>query len=174
MEEENIEKISPTDAAIELTARNEEGKYIIGDFNGQEERKSLTQVVEILAQIDLSKEDSEGYKKLRNALGMIGAYDKYGYINEQSKIRSFNEFVQKCNSGDLELARMYVNKFFGKMDTFERSQIDDKFSQGMQEWIESSRGRLKPSTMSMETLTRGALNNNVRKFRCKRFRFGRR
>ena len=59
---------------------------------------------------------------------MIGAYDRYGYLRPQEKIDKMSELYEKCNNGDMVPAKMFVNKFFGKMDLGSRALLEEKIS----------------------------------------------
>ena len=153
--------ISANEAVKMLMEQDENGNYKIGDLSGTSERENLTRIVKILNQIDLTKADEKGFENLRKALGMIGAYDRYGYIGPQEKNNKLSEFYEKSKNGDMSPARMYVNKFLGNMDAFSRSKIDDKFSDIMRIWIETSEETLgRDVNISMEKLTKEALSND--------------
>ena len=157
------EKITANEAIQKLLEKGENGSYKIGQLSGSLERENLTQVVSILNQIDLTKEDEKGFKDLRKALGIIGAYDRYAYLGSEGKINTLREFNEKSQNGDLAPARMYVNKFLGNMDAFSRAQIDDKFSDIMEMWVEVSGGMIKKNgTVFFKDVTKNALDSGVR------------
>ena len=158
------EKISVNEATKMLTEKDENGEYKIGDFSKESERENLTQVVKILNQIDLDKADEKEFDDLRKALGMIGAYDRYGYLMPQDNISKLSEFDAQIRNGDMAPARMYVNKFMGKMDEFSKSAIDEKFSDRMSKWVETSEGMLGKNnkSISMNDYTKGALSSGTR------------
>ena len=155
-------QISANEAVRRLLEQDENGKYIIGDLSGNSERENLTRVVSILNQINLTENDEKGFNNLKKALGMIGAYDRYGYLIPQEKINNLREFNEKSKNGDMVPARMYVNKFFGNMDIFSRAEIEDKFSDIMSMWVDISEGMIKKDTnVTMKQFTQSALSEGI-------------
>jgi len=132
---------TPIEAAMKLTERDENGEMKIGFSVNQterEERVNLTKVVNILNEVNLKGSKTEELKSLKKVLGLIGAYDKYGFQTQQRNINA-SQLFGLCKTGDLSVAILYIRNFLNANSDFDVAFIDDVYDKEMmQSWVDAS------------------------------------
>lgn len=158
--EDKENKISSNQAVSMLLEYDENGNLLLGDLNGEAERGNLTKIVEILNNVDLNRENNEGLANMRKALAILGAHDKYGYMNQDEMPKKMSEFMGHCKNGDMIAGKMYINNFFRLSNNpIDIAGFEDKFSWMMPTWIAASKEQIQ--SCSMNEFTKKAINTGV-------------